>query len=139
MRNSILPIAVLVASGAGLFGQTVGTKVVSSQANRMEPKIAKPGMVAISGVALGKNKIEEVFLTDHLFDMKIRIPPFAKAGRQQLLLLTTGEDQAYLEQPVYVLVEFGEEAAKGETGKLDAKDIVAAGDKIGNYPEKQND
>ena len=66
---------------------------------------------------MGKSKVDEVFLTDHRFDLKvkvleqtettlkIRVPPFAKAGRHQLLFLTKGTDPAYLEQPVFVLVE----------------------------------
>ncbi len=88
------------------------------QAERVEPRTAKVGTVlTISGRALNKEMVDEVFLTDHRFDMKvkvieqtenflkIRIPPFAKPGRLQVLLLTAGDKPAYLEQPLYVTVE----------------------------------
>ena len=91
------------------------------QADRMEPKIARVGMVlTISGRALDQDHVDEVYLTDHRFDMKvkiveqsdttlkIRVPPFVKPGRLQLLLLSKGDRPAYLEQPMYVQVEDGE-------------------------------
>ena len=122
MRNQIVRIAALVTVCVGLNGQGVG---ISPQVTRLEPKIAQPGtVITVTGVALGKAKVEEVFLTDHRFDMKvkvleqtdqtlkIRVPPFVKPGRHQLLLLTSGQNPVYLEQPVYVLVEIGEDLAK---------------------------
>ena len=88
------------------------------QVTGMSPKNAKPGEVLeISGVSLGPNKIDEVYLTDHKFDMKVkvveqkgdlirfRVPPFAKPGRMQLLLLTKGDRPLFLEQPAYVVIE----------------------------------
>jgi hypothetical protein len=107
----------------GIFAQDIPVKV--PQATRLEPKTAKPGtVVTITGVGLGKARVEEVFLTDHRFDLKvkvleqsdlllkIRIPPFVKAGRHQLLLLTAGQNPSYLEQPVYLLVEAEEDAGE---------------------------
>ena len=115
MRNVGVPVIALVTACAGLYGQAFDA---SPQALRMEPKVARPGtVITITGVALGKKKVDEVFLTDHRFDikvsvleqtdlkLKIRVPPFVKAGRQQLLFLTTGKEPVYLEQPVYLLVE----------------------------------
>ncbi len=91
------------------------------QADNLEPRAAKVGTVlTITGTALARQHVEEVYLTDHRFDMKvkileqsentikIRIPPFAKPGRLQLLFLTAGEKPAYLEQPLYVQVDEGE-------------------------------
>lgn len=91
---------------------------VSPQVSKIEPRVGKPGTVLIiSGLSLGKDAVDEVYLTDHRFDLKvkvleqsgdklkIRIPPFIKAGRQQLLLLTSGKNPVYLEQPVWVQVE----------------------------------
>jgi hypothetical protein len=88
------------------------------QVTGMSPKNAKPGEVLeISGLSLGANKIDEVYLTDHKFDMKVkvveqkgelirfRVPPFAKPGRMQLLLLTKGDHPLLLEQPAYVVIE----------------------------------
>ena len=124
MRNCI-PVVALATACVGLcFGQGSG---MSPEASRMEPRIVKPGMiVTITGVALGQSKVDEVYLTDHRFDlkvkvleqsetsMKIRVPPFVKAGRQQLLILSKGKDPAYLEQPVFVLVELDEDIAKAD-------------------------
>jgi hypothetical protein len=119
------------------------------QANKLEPKNGKPGtVVIITGVSLDKGKVEEVYLTDHRFDikvkvleqtsstLKIRIPPFVKPGRQQLLLLTTGRNQTYLEQPVWVLVESPDEKDKevvAEKKDTTAKETTS-GD--GNKPDK---
>ena len=88
------------------------------QVNGMSPKSAKPGQVLdITGISLDASKIDEVFLTDHKFDMRVkvleqndklikfRVPPFAKPGRLQLLLLTTGEEPKLLEVPAYVVIE----------------------------------
>ena len=115
MRRCVVPVLVLATACIGLQGQT---QERCPTATRLEPNIARPGtVVTITGVVMGKSKVDEVFLTDHRFDLKvkvleqtettlkIRVPPFAKAGRQQLLFLTKGTDPAYLEQPVFVLVE----------------------------------
>jgi len=84
----------------------------------VEPDSGKIGSVLrIQGVYLGKEKVDEVYLTDHTFDMKVkvldqtedsiqfRIPPSAKAGRLQLLVKTAGKKPLLLEQPVYITVE----------------------------------
>jgi hypothetical protein len=89
-------------------------------AQRLEPRTAKPGQeITVQGVLLDPSRVEEVYLTDHKFDMKVkvliqkdeelkfRIPPFAKAGRMQLLFLTKGDTPKLLEQPVYLLIEDG--------------------------------
>jgi len=86
--------------------------------NKVVPESGKIGSVLrIQGVALGKAKVDEVYLTDHTFDMKVkvleqtddaiefRIPPFVKPGRLQLLLKTTGQEPLLLEQPVYITIE----------------------------------
>ena len=94
-------------------------------AQSVEPRNGAPGTtLTIKGNFLDKEKVEEVYLTDHRFDLKvkvleqdvnhlkIRIPPFAKPGRHQLLFLAKGTDKVvYLEQPVYVQVEEAAEAA----------------------------
>jgi hypothetical protein len=68
-------------------------------------------------VFLDKTKVDEVYLTDHTFDMKVkvlgqtdefiefRIPPSVKPGRLQLLVKTAGRVPVLLEQPVYITVE----------------------------------
>ena len=90
---------------------------ILSRANSIEPRSGAPGTVlTVTGEALDKASIDEVYLTDHRFDMMvkvldqtgdkltIRIPPFAKPGKLQLLFLTTGEKPLLLEQPVYVQI-----------------------------------
>lgn len=86
--------------------------------NKVVPDSGKIGSVLkIQGIALGKTKVDEVYLSDHTFDMKVkvlsqtddsiefRIPPFAKPGRLQLVLRTTDKEPLIMEQPVYVTVE----------------------------------
>lgn len=85
---------------------------------KAEPDSGKVGSVMrVHGEFLGKNKVDEVYLSDHTFDMKVkvlnqsddviefRIPPFAKPGRLQLVLRTTGKEPLILEQPLYITVE----------------------------------
>lgn len=74
-------------------------------------------VLRIHGLYLDKAKVDEVYLTDHTFDMKVkvldqnddsiefRIPPSAKPGRLQLLVKTVGKEPKLLEQPVYITVE----------------------------------
>jgi hypothetical protein len=86
--------------------------------NKVQPDNGKIGSVLkIQGNFLGKTRVDEVYLTDHTFDMKVkvldqtdnyiqfRIPPFVKPGRLQLLVKTTGKEPLLLEQPVYITVE----------------------------------
>jgi hypothetical protein len=86
--------------------------------NRVEPDSGKTGSVLkVQGVFLGKTQVDEVYLSDHTFDMKVkvldqtedfiefRIPPFAKPGRLQLVVKTAGKEPIILEQPVYITVE----------------------------------
>ncbi len=69
------------------------------------------------GEGLSSKNVDEIYLTDHKFDMRVkvldqkdtavkfRVPPFAKPGRMQLLFLSKGADPKLLEQPVYLLIE----------------------------------
>ena len=95
---------------------------IAPQTERMDPKIGRPGaLIKVTGKALDKAHVDEVFLTDHRFDMKVkvleqdenhitfRVPPFAKPGRLQLLLLTAGATPVYLEQPLFLQIESDEE------------------------------
>jgi hypothetical protein len=81
-------------------------------------KAAKPGeIITVSGFGLSTKNVDEVYLTDHKFDMRVkvldqqdttvqfRVPPFAKPGRVQLLFLTKGNEPKLLEQPVFLLIE----------------------------------
>ena len=71
--------------------------------------------------------MDEVYLTDHTFDMKVkvldqtddviefRIPPSVKPGRLQLLVKTTGHEPVLLEQPVFITVEEPKETLAATT------------------------
>ena len=85
---------------------------------KVQPDNGKIGSVLrVKGLFLGKARVDEVYLTDHTFDMKckvmdqtdeyieFRIPPSVKPGRLQLLVKTTGREPMLLEQPVYITVE----------------------------------
>jgi hypothetical protein len=84
----------------------------------VQPESGKIGSVLrIQGIHLGKAKVDEVYLTDHTFDMKVkvldqtddaiefRIPPSVKPGRLQLLVKTVGKQPLLIEQPLYITVE----------------------------------
>jgi len=96
--------------------------------NKVQPDSGKIGSVLrVAGVFLGKAKVDEVYLTDHTFDMKVkvldqtddsiefRIPPSVKPGRLQLLVKTTGHDPVLLEQPVFITVEEPKEALEASS------------------------
>ena len=85
---------------------------------KVAPESGRTGSILkIQGVFLDKTKVDEVYLSDHTFDMKVkvleqtedsiefRIPPFAKPGRLQLVVRTAGKEPLILEQPVYITVE----------------------------------
>ena len=94
----------------------------------VQPDSGKIGSVLrIHGVYLGKTTVDEVYLTDHTFDMKVkvldqaddsiefRIPPSVKPGRLQLLVKTTGKQPLLIEQPVYITVEQPKDAGDSAT------------------------
>ena len=71
MRSSmIVPIVSLAIASVGLFAD----EPLSPHATRIEPRVVRPGaVITITGVALGKSLVEEVFLTDQRFDMKVKV------------------------------------------------------------------
>ena len=94
---------------------------LAPQISTVTPRVVKPGdTVIVTGVSLGEDLVEEVYLSDHKFDMKckvleqnakmikFRIPPVSKSGRMQLLMLMKAvkdEDPKLLELPAYLLIE----------------------------------
>ncbi len=112
MRSLVL-LAVLSAAGCSLFGSDDAPQMKS-----VSSKTVKPGdEITVEGVGLDNKKVDEVYLTDQKFDMrvkvldqqetsiKLRVPPVAKPGRVQLLILTKGDHPTLLEQPLYVVIE----------------------------------
>ena len=116
--TTLVALAFLTATFAFAQADELATAPHMMQA---EPRLAKPGTeIVITGTNLTAAKVEEVYLTDHKFDMKvkvleqkgetvtIRVPPFAKPGRMQLMILVNNEARdkpRLLEQPVYVMIE----------------------------------
>jgi hypothetical protein len=93
--------------------------------HQVQPDSGKVGSVLrINGDFLGKTQVDEVYLSDHTFDIKVkvldqtdgsidfRIPPFAKPGRLQLVIKTAGKEPLIIEQPVYVTVEEPKDPSK---------------------------
>lgn len=110
--------AVLFLTGAAQLMLAQIPKDQIPQMQKVEPKSGKVGSVLrATGVYLGKTKIEAVYLTDHTFDMMVkvldqtddsiqfRIPPSVKPGKLQLLVKTVGKEPVLMEQPVYITVE----------------------------------
>jgi hypothetical protein len=100
------------------FGMALTCQGQVPQMSTVQPDSGKVGSVLrVHGRYLGKEKVEEVYLTDHTFDVMVkvleqtedsiefRIPPSAKPGRLQLLVKTAGKKPVLLEQPVYVTVQ----------------------------------
>jgi hypothetical protein len=131
------------------------------QMTEISQKTAKPGeIITVSGFGLNSKNIDEIYLTDHKFDMRVkvleqkettikfRVPPFAKPGRTQLLFLTRGDEPKLLEQPVYLLIEDPEtevaaakpppEPGKQESAKTpEAKPEVSNADLSKSEPAKE--
>jgi hypothetical protein len=103
---------------------------LAPQISTVLPRVAKPGdTVVVTGISLGEDRVDEVYLSDHKFDMKVkvleqnakmikfRVPPFAK-GRMQLLMLmrvVKDEDPKLLELPAYLLIEEVTEIGQAQT------------------------
>jgi hypothetical protein len=115
---------------------------LAPQMTEISQKAAKPGeIITVSGLGLNSKNIDEIYLTDHKFDMRVkvldqketeikfRVPPFAKPGRMQLLFLTKGDEPKLLEQPVYLLVEDpNAEIAEAKPAPERPKDLLKAED-----------
>jgi hypothetical protein len=108
----VLSLLLLCGAGAALLSAQVPVM------QKVSPDSGKTGSVLkIQGVYLDKTKVDEVYISDHTFDMKVkvleqtddsilfRIPPFAKPGRLQLVVKTKDKEPVILEQPVYITVE----------------------------------
>jgi hypothetical protein len=111
----------LIVSALLLALFTLTSDELAPQINGVTPRVVKPGdTVVVTGVSLGEERVEEVYLSDHKFDMKVkvleqnakmikfRVPPLSKPGRMQLLMLMKAEkdeDPKLLELPAYLLIE----------------------------------
>lgn len=105
--------ALLVAASSAAYSQQAMPRMTS-----VEPTSAKKGdVVAVTGENLDKDAVAKVYLTDGKNDtavevteqsatsIKFKIPAAKVAGRLALMVLTTGKDPKYIEQPVKVTIE----------------------------------
>lgn len=111
MRLSLFGSLLLFGVAGSLWAQVPQMSTVSPQSGKVG------SVLRVHGLYLGKEKVDEVYLTDHTFDMKVkvldqadgfiefRIPPSVKPGKLQLLVKTAEKQPKLLEQPVYVTVE----------------------------------
>ena len=117
-REAVVKHDLMFSATLLCFGLAGSLMAQAPQMNAVQPDAGKVGAVLrVHGVYLGKAKVDEVYLSDHTFDMKVkvldqkddmiefRIPPFAKPGRLQMVVKTTSKQPLILEQPVYVTVE----------------------------------
>ena len=140
MKYAIRSLLSLILLGSTSFAYD-DPPTGSPQAETLEPKIGKAGTILkVRGRALSKPGVDEVYLTDHRFDLKVkvleqtdsdltlRVPPFVKPGKLQLLFLTGGKNPVFLEQPLYVQIEEGEDLAPApvEVTKSKAKTVEIA-------------
>jgi nitrous oxidase accessory protein NosD len=106
-------VALLMAASFAAYGQQAMPRMTS-----VEPTSAKKGdVVAVTGENLDKDLVAKVYLTDGKNDtvvevteqsatsIKFKIPAAKVAGRLALMVLTTGKDPKYIEQPVKVTIE----------------------------------
>jgi hypothetical protein len=137
--------SILLATGCVAFASDPAPQMTD-----ISQKTAKPGeIITVTGQGLNSKNIDEIYLTDHKFDMRVkvleqkettirfRVPPFAKPGRTQLLFLTRGDEPKLLEQPVFLLIEDPEtEIASAklppEPGKQDSAKTAEAKPEVSN-------
>jgi hypothetical protein len=106
-------IALLMFSACLAFSQQAMPRMTT-----VEPGNGKAGdVLTVAGENLDKAGVEKLYLTDGKNDLevqvteqaatsiKFKIPATAKAGRFSLMILTSGKEPKYIEQPVKVTVE----------------------------------
>jgi hypothetical protein len=113
MKLSFVVTLLLVAC-LGAYAQEALPRMLS-----VDPMSGKKGdLVAVTGENLNKANVDKVFLTDGKNDVavevteqtdtsiKFRIPDKAATGsRLAIMVLTTGKDAKYIEQPVKIMIE----------------------------------
>jgi hypothetical protein len=114
MRISALWLALFLLFACPAPGQNNGFPLVNS----VDPKSGKPGAVLTAqGVRLGGDSVAGLFLTDGTIDVaaeiveqtatsiKFEIPRTVKPGRYALMVLTSGPEGRYIEEPVKITIE----------------------------------
>ncbi|MGO9970632.1 MAG: IPT/TIG domain-containing protein [Bryobacteraceae bacterium] len=112
MRLSLIA-CLLLGAGVVAFAQQPMPRMTS-----VDPLNGKIGdVIAVTGENLQKDTVAKVFLTDGKNDIpvevseqtattiKFKIPVKAAPGRLTVMVLTTGKDAKYIEQPVKVTID----------------------------------
>ena len=105
-------IAFLAAASIAAYAQQAMPRMAS-----VDPDSGKPGdTIVVTGENLQREAVAKLFLTDEKVDtpveiveqtattIKFKIPAKAPNGRLTLMVLTTGKDAKYIEQPVKVAI-----------------------------------
>jgi len=106
--------ALLLAVGIAVWAQQVMPRMTT-----VDPMNGKGGdLIAVSGENLQKDAVAKVYLTDGKNDVlvevteqtatsiKFKVPVKVQAGsRLSLMVLTTGKDAKYIEQPVKLQID----------------------------------
>lgn len=106
-------VALLIAASFAGYAQQAMPRMVS-----IDPLNGKKGdVIAVTGENLQKDTVAKVYLTDGKNDLqvevveqtatsiKFKIPEKAAPGRLALMVLTTGKDAKYIEQPVKLTID----------------------------------
>jgi len=112
MRLSLIA-CLLLGAGVVAYGQQSMPRMTS-----VDPMNGKVGdVIVVTGENLQKDAVAKVFLTDGKNDtpvevteqtgttIKFKIPVKAAPGRLTVMVLTTGKDAKYIEQPVKVTID----------------------------------
>ena len=106
-------VSLLVAASFAAYAQQAMPRMIS-----VDPQNGKKGdVITVTGENLQKALVSKVYLTDEKIDtivevteqtdtsIKFKIPAKAAPGRLALMILTTGKDAKYIEQPVKLTVD----------------------------------
>jgi len=117
MKRSFM-LALLVLLVATIIPLPAGAQVAYPKMEAVTPETGRVGdVLTVEGQNLGKTTVESLYLTDGQTDWKteiveqsatsirFKIPTTAKPGRFSLMVLTAGDTQTLIEQPIKVTVE----------------------------------
>ena len=105
-------VSLLVAASFAAYAQPAMPRMIS-----VDPANGKKGdVVTVTGENLQKDLVSKVYLTDGKNDIILEVTeqtdtaikfkiPVKAAGRLALMILTTGKDAKYIEQPVKVTID----------------------------------
>lgn len=114
MKLSFVVLPILVAASFVAYAQQAMPRMTS-----VDPMSGKKGdVIVISGENLQKEIVAKVFLTDGKNDIPVQVTeqtatsikftiPAKAAGRLTLMVLTSGKDAKYIEQPVKLTIDEG--------------------------------